>query len=165
MACLRVPPGARFRGTSHISSHKQVIFPLQVLYVSASRTVYGHCERRMALRAHRGTAGVLGARPGIGRTPVPTAAPALLRRTEDGIVLVGKLSPPFVQINWGRTKRSRVKFGPGGFQSSGLLLLSDFFIMNNKEILTHGFCKLFIACTEKSGQQYVKQTTCMSALI
>lgn len=81
-----------------------------------------------------------------------------------GIVLAGKVSPPFVQINWGRAKRSRVKFGPGGFQSSGLLLLSHFIIMNNKEILTHGFCKLFIARTEKSGQQYVKQTTCMSAL-
>lgn len=83
----------------------------------------------------------------------------------DSIVLVGKPSPLFLQINWGRAKHSRVKFGPGGFQSSGLLLLSHFIIMNNKEILTHGFCKLFIACTEKSGQQYVKQTTRMSALI
>lgn len=79
-------------------------------------------------------------------------------------ILVGKRSPPFVQINWGRAKQSQVKFGPGGFQSSGLLLLSHFIIMNNKEILTHGFCKLFIVCTEKSGQQYVKQTTCMSVL-
>lgn len=83
----------------------------------------------------------------------------------DSIVLVSKPSPFFLQINWGRAKHSRVKFGPGGFQSSGLLLLSHFIIMNNKEILTHGFCKLFIVCTEKSGQQYVKQTTCMSALI
>lgn len=83
----------------------------------------------------------------------------------DGVVLVGKPSPPFVQINWGRAKRGRVQFGPGGFRASGLLLLSHFIIMNNKEILTHGFCKLFIACTEKSGQQYVKQTTCMSALV
>lgn len=83
----------------------------------------------------------------------------------DGDILVGKASPPFAQINQGKAKRGRVKFGPGGFQSSGLLLLSHFIIMNNKEILTHGFCKLFIACTEKSGQQYVKQTTCMSALI
>ena len=168
MACLRVPPGARFRGTSHISSRKHVIFPLQELYVSASHIAYRRRERRMALRACRGTAGSLpgcrtcpGARSGAGSAPPDRGGlvPA------DGNVLVGKLSPPFVQINWGRAKRGRVKFGPGGFQSSGLLLLSHFIIMNNKEILTHGFCKLFIACTEKSGQQYVKQTTCMSALI
>lgn len=69
-----------------------------------------------------------------------------------GTVLFGKRSPPSTQINWGRAKRSLVKFSPRGFQSSGLLLLSHFIIMNNKEILTHGFCKLFIACTEKSGQ-------------
>jgi len=69
-----------------------------------------------------------------------------------GIALFGKESPPSIQINWGRAKHSLVKFSPGGFQSSGLLLLSHFIIMNNKEILTHGFCKLFIACYEKSGQ-------------
>lgn len=120
---------------------------------------YGCRERR---RARHGTAGAPGARPGVGRAPAPDRGGLV---PADGDILVGKASPPFAQINQGKAKRGRVKFGPGGFQSSGLLLLSHFIIMNNKEILTHGFCKLFIACTEKSGQQYVKQTTCMSALI
>jgi len=158
LACLRVPPGTRFGAASHPSSRKQALFPLQELYVSASHVAYGRRERRMALRARRGTAGSLPGR----RTRAPGRDGLV---PLDGIALVGKPSPPSVQINWGRAKRSRVKFGPGGFQSSGLLLLSHFIIMNNKEILTHGFCKLFIARTEKSGQQYVKQTTCMSALI
>lgn len=38
--------------------------------------------RWMALRAHRGPASMPGARPGVGRAPVPAVVPALLRGTE-----------------------------------------------------------------------------------
>lgn len=93
--------------------------------------------------------------PAAGSAPSDRGGPV----PAHGGVLVGEQSPPFAQINWGRAKRSRVKFSPGGFQSSGLLLLSHFIIMNNKEILTHGSCKLFIACTARIRAAICKTDT------